>query len=232
MIHPSNLFTLSDYVRLVGHLPYTPPVLFDSKGEEEIFRAKRVKYMGASYWLKNILLGEWLPKDENWYLFQDLKLTAKQLATYFHLATEVYNNTLNEEILQLRSPASLWFRVCVSASEIDLRTSGVLGKPALKGKKQTLKGVTEVYSQLQSLSFKAREYPTINCPTTLLLFEAQEIARQDTRFYKNQLIPFIRQMRKHQRTIERNSSYQRYYLLPNDEILFTEKDVKLSSYKP
>lgn len=233
MIHGSNSYTLSDYIRLVGHLPYTPPVLFDTKAESEMFKAKRTKYIAASYWLKNILLGEWLPKDEDWYLFKDLKSTAEHLATYFYLATEVYNNTKNEEILQLHSPASLWFRICISVSEIDSRTSGLLGKPALKGKRESLNRANNIYSQLQALSFQIRNYPTLkNSPAVLVLLEAQEIAKRDRKFYRFHLLPFLKKMRKFSKEMKHNPNYQRDYLLSNGEIILTGKDRKLSSYKP
>jgi hypothetical protein len=209
-------------------LPSLPPILLDSDAEREVFAITKHKYQSASLWLRHILLGEALQREAYETSALAIQPFAEFLAANFRLAIAVYSRTTDPRFLCFGSPAEFWFCCVVVMSQRHLENTGLTGKPFRLGKREAWDGAVKISSKLRCLEYQPDPLPTFDKdPLTVLIVEAQALAKLDRNFYKDHLLPFIRTTRRSAKKNKELDNVQFYHLLPNGKLFVTGKNKKL-----
>lgn len=227
-----SAFTLQDYVDALRILPAKPQIVFDSDAENHLFLRTEIKYISASLWLKHFLLGEELHPKACQPPAINIKPFAEFLAAMFKLTVAVHSRTGHSKLLRFSRPVELWFYCCVKMSESELRQQGLTDSPLLLGKRKAWNAGLKMFSDLESLSYKLDPTPTFeDDPGTLVIVEAQAIARVDKDFYKNHLLVYTQAARQALKQNHKSQNVQFHYLLPDGTLFVTGKNKKLHNIK-
>jgi hypothetical protein len=221
-------YNMNTYINWVSLLPLKPSIIFETDAQREVWQMWRVKFEGASIWLKTKILGERLPSGDFWITAQHCLPFADYLEATFRLCVGVYLESKNSQIKGFSSPAAFWYRCCVILSQRHLEVSGLTGTPHIIGKRELRERQSQFLTHLQSHKLQFGITPTIeDYPEELLLIEAQELAKAKPGFDEDYLLPYVRAMRRVNKKIDRSKYLQYFHILPNGTLFTTGKDVRV-----
>lgn len=221
-------FMLINYVYLLAELPEHPGILLTTDNEKQIFTGARHRYKAISLWLRHLLLGEVLAEKAFLTDIKHYQPIAEFVAAEFKLAVGVHPRSANPLIRSFKSPADLWFASQLILSQQCLEDDGLItGVPRIEGKRAGSKETLQVLERLENLSVSYQRHTNVENLSAILLIEAQEIAKMDIDFQKDYFRPHLRVMKRTANKIKNSKHLQSAYLLPDGEVLWTEKDRKL-----
>lgn len=209
-------------------LPFLPPIILDGDAEREVFAVTKHKYQSASLWLRHILLGEPLQPEAYETSALAIQPFAEFLAANFRLAIAVYSRTTDPRFLCFSSPAEFWFYCVVAMSQRHLEDQGLTGKPTRMGKREAWDWAVKICSKLRCLEYQPDPLPTFDKdPLTILILEAQALAKLDRNFYKDHYFPFVQAARRSAKKNKELDNVQFYRLLPDGKLFVTGNKKKL-----
>lgn len=221
-------FMLINYVYLLAELPEHPGILLVTDNEKRFLKGARCRYKAISLWLRHLLLGEVLAEEAFLTNIKHYQPIAEFIAAEFKLAVGVHPRSANPLIRSFKSPADLWFASQVILSQQCLEDTGLItGVPRIEGKRAGFKENVQAIERLEDLSVSYQRHTNVENLSAILLIEAQEIAKTDIDFQKDYFRPHLRVMKRTGNKIKNSKHLQSAYLLPDGEVLWTEKDRKL-----
>ncbi len=228
---PKNWRTLSNIhecVYALESLPLQPPLIFDSEAEIDLYEKIKNKYREASLWLRHTVLHEALKPGA----YETTGIYHKPFADFLkadlELCTGVHSRTTRYDLLTFKSPADLWFYSCMKMSEEHLENAGITGIPKIIGKREGWEAAKSICSRLKNLSYDPDLTPRQKKSIlTVVILEAQEIAKSDKYFYDFYLLPYTRTLRKIAKQENECPQLQSFYLLPDGSLFVTGNKKKL-----
>lgn len=221
-------YNLAKFIYVLRDLPFLPPILLDSDAEREVFAITKHKYQSASLWLRHILLGEALQPEAYETSALAIQPFAEFLAASFRLAIAVHSRTTDPRFLCFSSPAELWFYCVVAMSQKQLEDQGLTGKPTRMGKREAWDWAVKICSKLRCLEYQPDPLPTFGKdPVTVLIVEAQALAKLDRNFYKDYFLPFVQTARRSAKKNKELDNVQFFRLLPDGKLFVTGNKKKL-----
>lgn len=219
-------YTLAYYVYLIAELPPRPPILFDSQDEIALMDIERSFYKVISLWLRNIVLAEPLSPEAYRGSAQFYQPQAELLAAWLHLIIAVHRSSFHPAIQAFSSPAEFWYKYVASKAQQVLELNGFIGKPGLAlGKRECLSTSQEICSLIESskIDFDRSDIIPDRHPGTLIMVEAQTLAKADWNFYDNHLKPFIRIWRRTVKAQKNCKNLQNHFLGSDGKLYVTKK---------
>lgn len=214
-------FVLANYVYAIAELPEHPGILLTTNNEREIFEADRQSYRAVSMWLRHLLLGQALAEECFLTEMKHYQPKAEYIAAEFRLAVGVHPRSANPTIRSFESPAALWFAVQQSMSQQSLEDSGLTDTPLIESKRTAFDENIQAIELLENLS-ATYQPDDIGKLGSILLLEAQEIAKVDLDFQKDYYRPHLRVVKRTNNKIKKSKYLQYAYLLPGGELFWTE----------
>ncbi len=221
-------FELKKYVLDLGQLPSLPEVILTTPAEKTIWNSQKRLFLGASLWLRNMLLGEALLPEAYQSEALYCQPLAELLAADFRLATAVHARTSSEDLLRFKTPAAFWFYCCWAKSLYSIENMGLESSVGKRGRYNL---AIEFCSSLESFSLNFGLPTADDAPEMLLLAEAQRISESDYNFHLDYLSPYLKVLRRVAKKIKECKHLQAYCLLPDGTLHVTSKNLKLPSKK-
>lgn len=220
-------------VEQIAELPKYPPVLPATADEHLLLLMHSSFYKGLSLWLEFKVGGQPLPPEALEPPALWLEPYAEYYAALYRLAIQTYQRTDNLDLLSLPSPKDLWLHCVKVRAQQELEESGVFSlPPKIIGKLEAYRQTLLFCEQLLKCRFVPETIPTINGdPETLLIVDAQKIAKRSRKFRYTQYDPFIELIKDVAQVAFKNEHLQSGFILPVKGLFLTGKHEKLTKRK-
>jgi hypothetical protein len=220
-------------IEQISKLPKLPAVMPATTDERLLFLMHSSFYIGLSLWLKFKLGGQPLPPEALEEPAIWLQPYAEYYAALHRLAIETYQRTSNLDLLSFPSPKALWLRCVEVRAQQELEESGMFGLPArVFGKLEAYRQSLRYCELLLECRLVLETIPTIDGdPETLLIVEAQKIAKRSRKFRNQHFFPFVEIVKDVAQAAYKCENLQCCFVLPAEGLFMTGKNVKLAKRK-
>ncbi len=220
-------------IEQISKLPKLPAVMPATTDERLLFLMHSSFYIGLSLWLKFKLGGQPLPPEALEEPAIWLQPYAEYYAALHRLAIETYQRTSNLDLLSFPSPKALWLRCVEVRAQQELEESGMFGLPArVFGKLEAYRQSLRYCELLLECRLVLETIPTIDGdPETLLIVEAQKIAKRSRKFRNQHFFPFVEIVKDVAQATYKCENLQCCFILPAEGLFVTGKHEKLSKRK-
>ncbi len=220
-------------IEQVAELPKCPAIVPATTDERLLLLMHSSFYIGISLWLQFKVGGQPLPPEALETPALWLEPYAEYYAAIYRLAIQTYQRTDNLDLLGFPSPKDLWLHCMKVTAQQELEKSGMFGlPPEVVGKQEVYERTLLCCEQLLKCRFVPETAPTIDGdPETLLIVEAQKIAKRSRKFRYTQYAPFVELIKDVAQVARKCEHLQSGFILPAKGLFVTGKNVKLAKLK-